>query len=83
VNKVSRRDHRIGGRLDAGLALVAWPAPWGETGVASFIVDHRGVVHEKNLGPRTTQLAAAMQRFDPDAGWKAVDADRALIGASQ
>jgi len=76
------RDYRIGGRLAAGFALVAWPARWGETGVTSFIVNHRGVVYEKNLGPRTAERAAAIQRFDPDAGWKAVDPDRALIGAS-
>ena len=38
------------GHLANGFALVAWPARYGETGVMSFLVNHDGVVYQKNLG---------------------------------
>lgn len=60
-------DYMVGGRMIGGFALFAWPAIHGETGVMSFMVSHYGVVYEKNLGPEGA--AAAMQQFDPGAGW--------------
>jgi hypothetical protein len=36
----------------------------------TFIVNQDGVVYEKNLGPRTSALATAIHRFDPDATWR-------------
>ena len=52
-----------------GFALVAWPARYGDSGVMTFIVNHEGVVYQKDLGPETAKLAAAITRFDPDPGW--------------
>jgi hypothetical protein len=46
---------------------------YGETGVMSFMVNHDGVLYEKNLGAGTDAAARAMTRFDPDAGWRKVD----------
>jgi hypothetical protein len=43
---------------------------YGETGVMSFMVNHEGVLYEKDLGPRTDAAARAINRFDPDAGWR-------------
>ena len=62
------------GRMTNGFALVAWPARYGETGVMSFLVNHDGVVYQKDLGPRSAALASAMTRFDPDASWQALPA---------
>ena len=50
----------INGRMIAGFALVAWPAEWGNTGVMTFIVNQQGKVYQKNLGPKTAKIAAAM-----------------------
>ena len=61
-------------RMTDGFALVAWPAHYGETGVKSFLVNHDGVVYERNLGPSTASIAGAMTRFDPDSGWTALPA---------
>jgi hypothetical protein len=58
------------GRMTDGYALVAWPAKWGDTGVMTFIVNRDGVVHEKDLGPKTDALARAMTVYNPDATWK-------------
>ena len=56
-----------------GFALVAYPARFGASGVMTFIVNHDGIVYQKNLGPKTTAIASAMTRFDPDAGWARVE----------
>lgn len=66
------RDYVVNGRMTRGFAAIAWPAVHGETGVMSFIVNHDGVVFEKNLGPQSEAAARAMTRFDP-AGWTKVD----------
>jgi hypothetical protein len=62
-------DYVVKGRMIGGFGLVAYPASWGVSGVMTFIVSHDGVVHQKNLGPRTTEIASRMTRFNPDATW--------------
>jgi hypothetical protein len=57
------------GRLTEGVALVAWPASYGTSGVKTFIVNQLGVVFEKDLGPETATVAAAMDAYDPDRTW--------------
>jgi hypothetical protein len=59
----------INGHMIAGFALVAWPAEWGNTGVMTFIVNQRGKIYQKNLGPKTASIAAAMPTYDPDPTW--------------
>ena len=49
-----------------GFALVAFPAEYHNSGVMTFIVNHEGVVYEKDLGPATPTLARKMTAFDPD-----------------
>ena len=56
-------------RMIGGFALVAYPARWGASGVMTFIVNHDGVVYEKNLGKATAAVASRMTRFDPGPGW--------------
>lgn len=60
----------INGRMIAGFALVAWPAEWGNTGVMTFIVNQQGKVYQKNLGPKTMKIAAALSTYNPDDTWK-------------
>jgi len=55
---------------------VAWPAKYGDTGVMTFIINHDGVIFEKDLGPTTDSVARAMTRFNPDASWRVVDPDK-------
>ena len=57
-----------------GFALVAFPATYGVSGVMTFIVNHDGVVYQKDLGPNTTQLAKSMKRYDPDQTWARAEA---------
>jgi hypothetical protein len=60
----------INGHMVAGFAFAAWPAEYGESGVMTFIVNANGIVYEKDLGPKTGQLAKAMKLYNPDKTWK-------------
>jgi Protein of unknown function (DUF2950) len=44
-----------------GLTLIAYPAEYQSSGVKTFVVTHRGVVFEKDLGPETTRVAPQMK----------------------
>lgn len=57
------------GLLTRGFAVIAWPAKYGNSGVMTFMINHRGLVFEKDLGPDTEQVAAAIDRYDPDPTW--------------
>jgi Protein of unknown function (DUF2950) len=63
----------INGNMIAGYALIAYPARWGSSGVMTFIVNQQGRVYEKDLGPETAELAAAVTEYDPDPTWKLVE----------
>lgn len=65
-------DYKVGGRMLAGHALLAFPADYGQTGVMSFMVGEAGVVFEADLGDDTLDLAGAIDSFDPGAGWTPV-----------
>jgi hypothetical protein len=63
----------INGNMIAGFGLLAFPAEYGKSGVMTFEVSHQGHVYQKDLGPKTAELARAIQVYDPDASWTAVD----------
>jgi hypothetical protein len=63
----------VDGYLTQGIALLAWPADYGNSGVMSFIVDDEGIVYQKDLGEDTATVAETIQVFDPDGSWTIVD----------
>jgi hypothetical protein len=63
-------DYRAQGRMIGGFALIAWPASYRNSGVMTFMVNHDGVVFEKDLGPGTATVVGEITRFNPDKGWK-------------
>ncbi|HZZ94612.1 MAG TPA: DUF2950 domain-containing protein [Usitatibacter sp.] len=63
-------DYMVKGKLLGGFAVVAWPANYGSSGVMSFLVNHDGVVYEKDLGAQTNALASSMSVYNPDATWR-------------
>jgi hypothetical protein len=67
-------DYMAKGVLLGGFALVAYPAQYDNSGVMTFIVNQDGAIFQKDLGPKTAQLAQAMKRFDPDDTWERVPA---------
>jgi hypothetical protein len=66
-------DYVVRGKMLGGFALVAYPAQYGASGIMTFIVNHDGVVYEKDLGPNTTATAQSMTKFNPDKTWKKVE----------
>jgi hypothetical protein len=60
------------GRMLGGWAAIATPARYGVSGIMTFMVSHHGVVWERDLGPDTARLAAAITAFDPGPGWARV-----------
>lgn len=62
----------VNGKMIGGFALVAYPATYRNSGVMTFIVNHAGLVYQKDLGPRSAEIAEKMTDFDPDQTWKAV-----------
>ncbi len=59
----------VNDKMVGGFALVAYPASYGVSGVKTFIVNHQGVVYEKDLGPYTAKKAKSMMDFNPDKTW--------------
>ena len=68
-------DYVVKGEMIGGFAMVAWPAEYGVSGVQTLIVNHQGVVYEKDLGPQTATLARQITRFNPDKTWKPVEGE--------
>jgi hypothetical protein len=60
----------VNGEMRGGFAVLATPAIYGSSGVMSFMVDKRGVVYEKDLGPNTSAVAAKINQYNPDSGWQ-------------
>jgi Protein of unknown function (DUF2950) len=68
-------DYVVKGVMIGGFAMVAWPAEYGVSGIQTLIVNHQGVVYEKDLGAQTATLARALTRFNPDKTWKPVSGE--------
>jgi hypothetical protein len=65
-------DYIIDGNMIGGVAMIAYPAEYGVSGVMTFIVNHDGIVYQRDLGPDTSEIAQAVTAFDPDATWQRV-----------
>jgi hypothetical protein len=63
----------VKGKMVGGFAVVAYPATYAVSGVKTFIVNHDGVVYQKDLGPKTVKLAKSMKTYNPDKTWEKVD----------
>ena len=66
-------DYMVKGKMIGGFALVAHPAAYGVSGIMTFVVNHEGVVCQKDLGKETGKIVGAMNRFDPDKSWKKME----------
>ncbi|MCT4702945.1 DUF2950 domain-containing protein [Enterobacteriaceae bacterium H20N1] len=60
------------GKMTDGFALVAWPVTYGETGIATFIVDEHDRVYQADLGEESAKKAQSLTEFEPGDGWQAV-----------
>jgi len=63
-------DYMVRGKLFGGFAVIAWPSKYANTGIMTFIVNHEGIVFQRDLGEDTAARVAKITRFDPDKSWK-------------
>lgn len=60
------------GRMIGGFAAIAYPAVYGNSGIMTFVVNHEGVIYQKDLGKGTQKTARAIKAFNPGPGWEKV-----------
>jgi Protein of unknown function (DUF2950) len=65
-------DYVVNGKMIGGFAMVAWPAEYGVSGIRTFIINHDGLVYQKDLGSGTAVQARRMTRFNPEKSWRPV-----------
>lgn len=65
-------DYVVNKKMFGGHALIAWPENYDSSGVKTFIVNHDGVVYERDLGPDTATAVEKIRVFNPDENWNAV-----------
>jgi hypothetical protein len=75
--KMNYMDH---GSLAKGFALVAYPERWDQSGIMTFIVNQDGKVYQRNLGEKTSRMAAAIQEYNPGSEWTLVT-DEGVVSA--
>jgi hypothetical protein len=63
-------DYIVGGNMIGGVAMIAYPVSYGISGIMSFIVNHDGIVYQKDLGSETPSVASSMTTFNPDETWQ-------------
>jgi hypothetical protein len=75
AERVSGRNQSyiVDGKMTRGFAFVAYPAEFRSSGVMTFVVNQDGIVYEKDLGPRTSEIVKTLTRYDRDASWRKAD----------
>jgi hypothetical protein len=63
------KSYIVDGKMTGGFAFVAYPAEYRNSGVMTFLVDATGVVYQKDLGPKTAEIASTMKAYSPDKTW--------------
>jgi hypothetical protein len=67
------KNYIVNGKMTRGFAFLAYPAEYANSGMMSFIVDQDGILYQKDLGPKTAELANALREYDPDKTWARVE----------
>jgi Protein of unknown function (DUF2950) len=70
--KGGAKSYLVDGQLKGGVALIARPAQYKNSGVMTFIINQNGVVYQKDLGDNTEDAAKAITEYNPDSTWKKV-----------
>lgn len=65
-------DYVANGKKLGGFAVLATPVKYGDSGVMSFMINHDGVLFEKDFGMSTDHKMKTMTLFDPDSNWRKV-----------
>jgi hypothetical protein len=66
------KDYIVNGKMTGGFAVLAFPAEYRNSGIMTFIIGKDGNVYQKDLGEKTTELAATIAEYNPGDGWNSV-----------
>jgi hypothetical protein len=69
------------GLLTRGFAVIAWPAKYGNSGIMTFAINHRGLVFQKDFGLESAQMVIAIDSYDPDSTWSLTE--DTLVGVEE
>jgi len=58
------------GHLTRGFGAIAWPTKYANSGVMTFVVNHRGLIFQKDLGLMTDKMAEEIDSYNPDLSWE-------------
>jgi len=75
-----KMDYETNGNLTGGFALLAYPEHWDQSGVMTFMIDQDGKLYQRNLGPKTSRLAAKIKEYNPNDQWTLVQ-DQGVLDA--
>ena len=67
------KNYIVNGKMTRGFAFLAYPAQYANSGMMSFIINQDGILYQKDLGPKTAELANALDEYDPDKTWVKVE----------
>ena len=67
------KNYIVNGKMTRGFAFLAYPAEYANSGMMSFIINQDGILYQKDLGPKTADLAHALDEYDPDKTWARVE----------
>jgi hypothetical protein len=70
--KGGAKDYIVNGKMTGGFAFIAYPEKYGDTGIATFMINQNGVLFDKDFGNGTTDAATALTDFNPDKTWTVV-----------
>jgi hypothetical protein len=63
------KDYIVDGKMTGGFAILAYPVEYRNTGIMTFIIGKDGVIYQKDLGEKTTDLGNTMTEYQPSDGW--------------
>jgi Protein of unknown function (DUF2950) len=61
------------GEMTGGFAVLATPVTYGDSGVMTFMMSREGVLYQKDLGPKTAEIANFIYSYDPDNSWTSAE----------
>jgi hypothetical protein len=64
------KSYIVNGKMTGGFAIVATPVKYQDSGIMTFILNREGVVYERDLGAKTTEVASAIQEYNPTKEWE-------------
>jgi hypothetical protein len=67
------KNYIVNGNMTLGFAILAYPAEYRNSGVMTLIINRDGLVFQRDLGEKTSELAKSMTVFNPDDTWRPVE----------